>query len=110
PSGPNSGVSHSRIYYAPGSLKARLCVEGASLLTTYCDVRGIPYRRDGKLIVATEEAELPKLEELFRRGETNGEAGLTLLQAEQMGEDEPHARGLRAMYSTTTGITDDQEV
>ena len=109
-SGHNSGVIHSGIYYAPGSLKARLCVEGASLLTTYCDERGIPYRRVGKLIVATEEAELPKLEELFRRGETNGVAGLTLLQAEQIGEVEPHARGLRAIHSPSTGIIDYQEV
>src|SRR5437879_13491334 len=109
-SGHNSGVIHSGIYYAPGSLKARLCVEGASLLTTYCDERGIPYRRVGKLIVATEEAELPKLEELFRRGETNGVAGLTLLQAAQIGEVEPHARGLRAIHSPSTGIIDYQEV
>ena len=109
-SGHNSGVIHSGIYYVPGSLKARLCVEGASLLTTYCDARGIPYRRVGKLIVATEEAELPKLEELFRRGETNGVAGLTLLQAEQIGEVEPHARGLRAIHSPSTGIIDYQEV
>ena len=109
-SGRNSGVIHSGIYYSPGSLKAQLCVEGAGLLTTYCEQRGIPYKRLGKLIVATKEAEMPRLDELFRRGQTNGVAGLTMVQAEDIPDVEPHARGLRAIYSPNTGIIDYRDV
>ena len=71
----SSGVIHSGIYYEPGSLKARLCVAGARELYEYCDERGIDARRDGKLIVATDEAELGRLDELERRGTANGVAG-----------------------------------
>lgn len=109
-SGRNSGVIHSGIYYPPGSLKARLCVEGALLLTTYCEERGIPYKRLGKLIVATNEAEMPRLNELLRRGQTNGVAGLTMLQAAEIRDIEPHARGLRAIHSPNTGIIDYRDV
>jgi (S)-2-hydroxyglutarate dehydrogenase len=109
-SGRNSGVIHSGIYYSPGSLKAQLCVEGAGLLTTYCEQRGIPYKRLGKLIVATKEAEMPRLDELFRRGQTNGVAGLTMVQAEDIPDVEPHARGLRAIHSPNTGIIDYRDV
>ncbi len=109
-SGRNSGVIHSGIYYSPGSLKAQLCVEGALLLTTYCEERGIPYKRLGKLIVATKEAEMPRLDELFRRGQTNGVAGLTMVQAEDIPDVEPHARGLRAIHSPNTGIIDYRDV
>ena len=66
--GRNSGVIHSGIYYAPGSLKARLCVEGAAALTAYCDERGIPYQRCGKVVVATSTDEVAGLEKLHRRG------------------------------------------
>src|SRR6266404_8264401 len=67
----SSGVIHAGIYYEPGSLKASLCVEGARLLYAYCDERGIEARRDGKLIVAAAEAEIPRLDELERRGREN---------------------------------------
>jgi L-2-hydroxyglutarate oxidase LhgO len=109
-SGRNSGVIHSGIYYAPGSLKARLCVEGASLLTGYCEEHGIPYQRLGKLIVATKEAELPRLDELFRRGQANGVAELTMLEANDISGVEQYARGLRAIHSPRTGIIDYREV
>lgn len=109
-SGHNSGVIHSGIYYAPGSLKARLCLEGASLLSAFCDQRGIAYRRCGKLIIATSEAEIPRLMELFRRGTANGVGGLTLLDSTEIPTVEPHARGLQAIYSPNTGIIDYREV
>src|SRR5215471_17473099 len=72
----SSGVIHAGIYYAAGSLKARLCVEGARLLYAYCDEHGIGARKDGKLIVAADDAELPGLDELERRGEANRVPGL----------------------------------
>ncbi len=109
-SGRNSGVIHSGIYYAPGSLKARLCVEGASLLTAFCDEHGIPYRRPGKLIVARWESELPRLEELYRRGTANGVPGLAMVDSQAIKEIEPHARGYRAIHSPFTGIVDYGEV
>ncbi len=109
-SGRNSGVIHSGIYYAPGSLKARLCVEGASLLTSYCDEHGIPFRRPGKLIVARRESEIPRLEELWRRGTANGVPGLAIADSQGIKEIEPHATGYRAIHSPSTGIVDYGEV
>ncbi len=102
----NSGVIHSGIYYAPGSLKAQLCVEGVKRLTGYCEERGIPFMRCGKLIVATEESELSRLAELLRRGRANSVPGLEIVASERIREIEPHATGLRAIYSPTTGIVD----
>ncbi len=104
--GRSSGVIHAGIYYAPGSLKARLCVEGARDLYTYCEQRGIEARRDGKLIVATREADLPRLEELERRGRANGVPGLTLVEPGEMGEIEPYASGIAALHSPATGVVD----
>src|SRR5687767_8245424 len=104
--GHNSGVIHSGLYYAPGSLKARLCVAGAAALTRFCDERGIPYQRCGKVVVAIDAVELPRLEELYRRGTANGVPGLELIGPERLREIEPHAAGLRAVYSPNTGIVD----
>lgn len=109
-SGHNSGVIHSGIYYTPGSLKAQLCVEGVRRLTAFCDEKGVPYRRCGKLIVATRESELPRLEELLRRGRANGVPGLEVIGPERISEIEPHARGLRAILSAGTGIVDFPQV
>ena len=102
----SSGVIHAGIYYAPGSLKARLCVEGARLLYAYCDERGIEARRDGKLIVAAGEEEIPRLDELERRGIANQVPGLRRLDAAEIAEIEPHARGLAALHSPETGVVD----
>ncbi len=108
--GRSSGVIHAGIYYAPGSLKARLCVEGARDLYAYCDERGIDAPRSGKLIVATTEAEMPRLDELERRGTANGVPGLRRLDSGEIAEVEPHARGLAALHSPNTGVVDFPEV
>jgi L-2-hydroxyglutarate oxidase len=105
-SGHNSGVIHSGIYYKPGSLKAKLCVEGARAMVEFCREHGIPHQVCGKVIVATDEGELPRLEELRRRGEANGLTGLRLIGPEELRGIEPHARGLRALVVPSTGITD----
>jgi (S)-2-hydroxyglutarate dehydrogenase len=104
--GHNSGVIHAGIYYAPGSLKARLCVEGARELYEYCDARGVAAERCGKVIVATRPDELAGLDELERRGRANGVAGLRRLGPSELSEVEPHARGLAALHSPATGIVD----
>lgn len=102
----SSGVIHSGIYYAPGSLKARLCVEGARLLYAYCDERGIEARRDGKLIIAADDAELARLDELERRGVANEVPGLRRIGGHEIAEVEPHARGVAALHSPETGVVD----
>jgi L-2-hydroxyglutarate oxidase LhgO len=105
-SGHNSGVIHSGVYYKPGSLKARLCVAGAAEMVAFCREHGVPYKVCGKVIVATHQGEFPRLEELYRRGGTNGLTGLRLIGPEELREIEPHALGLRALYVPTTGVTD----
>src|SRR5271170_4664868 len=102
----NSGVIHSGVYYKPGSLKARLCVEGARAMVEFCQLHGVPYKVCGKVIVATREQELSRLEELRRRGEANGLAGLRLIATDELHEIEPHASGLCALFVPSTGITD----
>ena len=102
----NSGVIHAGIYYAPGSLKARLCVEGAAKMYDYCDSRGIPYERCGKVIVALSERELPGLDALEARGRANGVPGLERVGRDGLAELEPHAAGIAALHSPTTGIVD----
>jgi 2-hydroxyglutarate dehydrogenase len=104
--GHNSGVIHAGIYYVPGSLKARLCVEGARELYELCDQRGIPYERCGKVVVALDESELERLDELERRGHANGVPGLRRVGPEELAELEPHARGVAALHSPATGIVD----
>jgi L-2-hydroxyglutarate oxidase len=106
----NSGVVHAGIYYASGSLKARLCVAGARELYAYCDAHAIRYDRCGKLIVARDSSELARLDELERRGRANGVAGLQRLSADELREVEPHARGVAALHSPDTGIVDFAEV
>jgi L-2-hydroxyglutarate oxidase len=102
----NSGVIHSGIYYKPGSLKAKLCVEGARAMIEFCRAHDITYKVCGKVIVATHEDEFPGLEELRRRGEANGLTGLQSIGSEELREIEPRARGLRALVVPSTGITD----
>lgn len=105
-SGRNSGVVHSGLYYKPGSLKARLCVEGRLALERYCAERGVGFERCGKLVVATRPDELPRLDELERRGRANGLTGLGRLPAEAIREHEPHAAGIAALLVPETGIVD----
>jgi L-2-hydroxyglutarate oxidase len=105
-SGHNSGVIHSGVYYKPGSLKARLCVAGAAEMIAFCREHDIPHKVCGKLIVATSEKELPRLEELRRRGKANDVDGLRLISSEELREIEPHASGLGALFVPSTGVTD----
>ncbi len=109
-SGHNSGVIHSGVYYKPGSLKAKLCVEGAQSMLDFCREHGVPYQVCGKVIVAVDETEFPRLEELHRRGNANGLTGLRFLSREELQEVEPHATGLRALAVPCTGITDYMKV
>jgi L-2-hydroxyglutarate oxidase len=102
----NSGVIHSGVYYQPGSLKARLCVEGARAMIEFCRAHDIPHQVCGKVIVAVHQQEFSRLEELRRRGEVNGLTGLQMIGPEQLREIEPCASGLRALVVPSTGITD----
>jgi L-2-hydroxyglutarate oxidase len=109
-SGRNSGVLHAGIYYSPGSLKARLCVEGMRQMRDLCSERGIDVRRSGKLIVARNAAELQRLDELERRGRQNAVPGLRRVDAAGLREIEPHARGVAALHSPETAVLDFAEV
>ncbi len=102
----NSGVIHQGIYYAPGSLKARLCREGADALYEYCAGNGIPAEACGKVVVAVRDADLPRLDELERRAAQNGVPGLRRLGPAELREVEPEATGLAALHSPQTGIVD----
>ena len=108
--GHNSGVIHAGIYYAPGSLKAQLCTAGRVALYEYCDQHGVRYERCGKLIIARNDAEVPKLDELERRGRANGVPGLRRVSASEIADIEPHAVGVAALHSPDTGIIDFGEV
>jgi len=104
--GHNSGVIHAGIYYVPGSLKAKLCVEGAAAMYELCEERGIAHERCGKVIVATEPSELDRLDDLERRGQANGVTGLRRLDADGIRELEPHGTGIAGLWSPNTGIAD----
>jgi (S)-2-hydroxyglutarate dehydrogenase len=102
----NSGVIHAGVYYAPGSLKAKLCVAGAARMYEYCERHGIDAPRVGKLIIATDALELSALDELERRARANGVLGLRRLAGGEIQEIEPHATGVAALHSPHTGIVD----
>ena len=108
--GHNSGVIHSGIYYRSGSLKASLCVRGARSLVDFCHENGIPVRKCGKVIVAVTEEELPRLQELYRRGTANGVPGLALIGPERVRELEPHAAGLQAIQVPGVWVVDFRQV
>ena len=105
-SGHNSGVIHAGLYYKPGSLKARMAVEGARSMVEFCQQHDLPYEMCGKVVVATREEELPRLEELARRGMANGVPGLERISGDQIREYEPHAAGIAGLWSPSTGIVD----
>jgi (S)-2-hydroxyglutarate dehydrogenase len=105
-SGHSSGVIHAGIYYAPGSLKAQLCVQGARELYEYCETAGIAHERCGKVIIATSPHELARLDELERRGKANGVRGLRRVAGSELARLEPHARAIDALYSPDTGLVD----
>lgn len=104
--GNNSGVIHSGLYYKPGSLKASNCINGYNLLIDFCNKHDIPYELCGKIVVATEERELPLLKNLFDRGAQNGLKDFRMLNAEQLKEYEPHVSGLAGFFVPQTGIVD----
>ncbi|XP_026751877.2 L-2-hydroxyglutarate dehydrogenase, mitochondrial [Galleria mellonella] len=109
-SGNNSGVIHAGIYYKPGSLKAKLCVRGLQLTYKYLDEKGIRYSKCGKLIVATQRAEVPRLLDLYERGLKNGVKDIQLLDNKEMHEIEPNCKGIQAVWSPHTGIVSWEEV
>ena len=104
--GNNSGVIHSGIYYKPGSLKAKNCIEGREALYRFCEQYNIPHERCGKVIVATSPEELPVLESLYQRGLANGLSEIRKLSAEELKDYEPCAAGLAAIHVPYTGIVD----
>ena len=106
----NSGVVHSGIYYPPGSLKARLCVEGSRLLHAFCAERGVPLRRCGKLVVASEASEVPALERLKAQGMSNGVEGLEILDRGGLKDIEPEAEGVAALRVPSASILDAGEL
>ena len=104
--GHNSGVIHSGLYYKPGSLKARNCAEGRETMYRFCEEHQIAHERCGKVVVATHESELPRLDRLEERGRVNGLTGLRRLRAEELQEYEPHLAGIAGLWVPQTGIVD----
>ncbi len=102
----NSGVLHCGLYYQPGSMKARLAVSGIRQMVAFCQENAIPYELCGKLVVAADETEVPRLRELERRGKANGLEGLRWLTREEAREIEPHAGGVAALRVPQEGIVD----
>lgn len=105
-SGHNSGVLHSGLYYAPGSIKAATCVAGREAMLRFLKEHQLPHEICGKLVVATTEAQLPMLRELWRRGQANGVQGLSWLESDEIRRVEPHCSGLNAIHVASAGITD----
>jgi L-2-hydroxyglutarate oxidase len=104
--GNNSGVIHSGLYYKPGSLKAKNCVEGRERMYRFCEENSIRFERCGKIVVATEETEIPLLKMLEERGIANGLKGIKKLRGDEIKEYEPHTRGISGLYVSETGIVD----
>jgi (S)-2-hydroxyglutarate dehydrogenase len=103
--GHNSGVIHSGVYYTPGSLKARLCVEGNRQIYAYCSAHAIPAEACGKVIVASSENQMAYLNTLYSRGVSNGVEGVRMIDAGELRRIEPHCLGLAALLVPTAGIT-----
>ncbi|MFQ6678512.1 MAG: L-2-hydroxyglutarate oxidase [Fidelibacterota bacterium] len=108
--GHNSGVIHSGIYYQPGSKKARTCRNGIRLLKDFCIQHELPFEICGKVIVATDETELTRLDDLYERGKANGIGSLSLIDSKQLNEMEPHVSGIKAIHCPETGIVDYSQV
>lgn len=104
--GHNSGVIHSGLYYRPGSAKARNCVSGRKELIAFCEEHNIPFEICGKVVVATSQNEIPRLEELHKRSAANGLQGVELIGPERLREIEPHATGIKGLWVPETGIVD----
>jgi len=104
--GHNSGVIHAGIYYKPGSMMAKLCVEGMKATYSYCDTHNIPYKKVGKLVVATTELEETRLMDLWDRASANQVPDIQLLDSRGIREKEPACEGIRAIWSPHTGIVD----
>lgn len=104
--GNNSGVIHSGLYYKPGSLKAVNCIRGYNMLVDFCKSENIPHDLCGKIVVATNEAELPRLEFLYERGVQNGLKNLRKLRKEELKDFEPHVNGIAGIFVPQTGIVD----
>jgi L-2-hydroxyglutarate oxidase len=108
--GHNSGVIHSGLYYKPGSLKAKNCIDGYAMLLEFCKEHNIKYELCGKLVVATQEHEVPYLEKLYERGLENGLSKITYIDKDEAKEIEPHVNMLKAIKVPYTGIIDYREV
>tara|TARA_R110002051_G_scaffold33726_5_gene75252 strand:+ start:6820 stop:8019 length:1200 start_codon:yes stop_codon:yes gene_type:complete len=108
--GNNSGVIHSGLYYAPGSLKAKNCINGYHQLVQFCEENEIPFEITGKVVVATKEDQLPQLNRLLERGLQNGLEGVRSISMEELKELEPYCQGLGALHVPQTGIVDYKRV
>ena len=108
--GNNSGVIHSGLYYKPGSLKAKNCVEGRERMYRFCEENDIKHERCGKLVVAADEAEISRLQMLEERGKANGLKGIKRLRGDEIKEYEPHAAGIAGLLVPETGIVDYKQV
>ena len=102
----NSGVIHSGIYYRPDSMKAKTCVSGARKMIEFAQEHNINHEICGKVIVATNQMQIPRLEELYKRAKANGVEGIKMIEKEELLEKEPYAKGVKALWVPSTGIID----